>query len=335
MDMIELQARHRRMLKKEPVLSSLVNPFEFSAENGYAWYRGNLHTHSLLSDGTLHPQARLDGYIEQCYDFLCISDHLRIARIDGLSRPDSFRLIQGAELHPESPFGGQIYHFLALNIEDDITSENMAPQEVIDAVRSQAGSVWLCHPHWSGINVLRDVLPLDGLSGLEVFNAGCMTCGRGEGAVHWDEWMSLTNRLRPAIGVDDSHGKDAFAQDTYRCWTMVRAAESSTRAILTALETGAAYASTGPEIHDIRLRVVNRTDDGWPVVQAHVRCSEAKMVLGVGELYGTHFCLPGSTFTEAVFDLEPGIRWVRFEIIAADGAKAWSNPFDLTALDGF
>ncbi len=39
------------------------------------WYKGNLHTHSLWSDGDDFPEMIADWYVKQGYDFLAMSDH--------------------------------------------------------------------------------------------------------------------------------------------------------------------------------------------------------------------------------------------------------------------
>lgn len=39
------------------------------------WYRGNTHTHTLWSDGDAAPEAAVDWYAANGYDFLVISDH--------------------------------------------------------------------------------------------------------------------------------------------------------------------------------------------------------------------------------------------------------------------
>lgn len=39
------------------------------------WYKGNLHTHSLWSDGDQFPEMIADWYAEQGYNFLALSDH--------------------------------------------------------------------------------------------------------------------------------------------------------------------------------------------------------------------------------------------------------------------
>src|SRR5687767_1959449 len=39
------------------------------------WYKGNLHTHSLWSDGDDYPEMVADWYKRNGYHFLAISDH--------------------------------------------------------------------------------------------------------------------------------------------------------------------------------------------------------------------------------------------------------------------
>ena len=40
-----------------------------------SWWKGNLHTHSLWSDGDDFPEMAVDGYKKAGYDFVAISDH--------------------------------------------------------------------------------------------------------------------------------------------------------------------------------------------------------------------------------------------------------------------
>lgn len=46
-----------------------------AAADDARWYKGNLHTHSLWSDGDDYPEMIADWYKQQGYHFLAISDH--------------------------------------------------------------------------------------------------------------------------------------------------------------------------------------------------------------------------------------------------------------------
>lgn len=50
-------------------------PLQSSPEPASRWWRGNLHTHSLWSDGNDFPEPIVDWYKQRGYHFLAISDH--------------------------------------------------------------------------------------------------------------------------------------------------------------------------------------------------------------------------------------------------------------------
>lgn len=49
-------------------------------EQGVHWFKGNLHTHSLWSDGNDFPEMIVDWYVTHDYDFLSLSDHNILSR---------------------------------------------------------------------------------------------------------------------------------------------------------------------------------------------------------------------------------------------------------------
>ena len=312
--------------------NDLINPFELHDADGYLWLKGNLHTHTTNSDGLVEPQARLDQYAAKGYDFLCLSDHHRITRAETVSAPDDFVLVQGAELHPENPFGGRVYHLLCLDIHEDMDAEAMAPQAVIDNVNAQGGCVWLAHPHFCAINVLRDVMPLNGFAGIEVFNTGTRCAGRGEGSIHWDDWTDLSDRLIPALANDDAHKTESANYDTYEGWTMVRVKDRTVAGVMQAIKAGASYATTGPQFDDITVRWIDDGSDGNGSFEATIQSSEVVRVLAVTNHIGAEYTELGQTFDRCTFELRADNQWVRFEIIAPNDTRAWSNPFDLTEL---
>ena len=82
-------------------------PFSFSGR----FWRGNLHTHSNLSDGRLPPDKVVEAYKDAGYDFMMLSDHFLdrygwpMADTRGM-RSNRFTTIIGAELHaPETAVG--------------------------------------------------------------------------------------------------------------------------------------------------------------------------------------------------------------------------------------
>ena len=311
----------------------LIDPFGPDAAG--VWLKGNLHAHTTESDGRVEPAPRVAQYREHGYDFLCLSDHHRVTRVDRVPVPDGMTLIQGAEIHPDNPFGGPQYHLLAYNMTGDVDAQRMPPQHVIDAVREQGGSVWLAHPHWSGINVRRDVRPLTGLAGIEVFNTVCQRMGRGEAGLIWDDWMDHAGHPLPAIANDDCHGNPAHGDDLFQGWTMVRAADRTPQAIVAALERGTSYCTTGPEIRSLRVTRPAQPESANRPYLLEVSCSPAMRVTAVCSIVGVDYPAgptdPAHPFEHAVLGLREA-DWVRVEVLDTYGRKAWSNPIDLTGL---
>ena len=49
--------------------------FAACASEQHRYYKGNLHTHTLWSDGNHFPEMVVDWYAQHDYDFLALTDH--------------------------------------------------------------------------------------------------------------------------------------------------------------------------------------------------------------------------------------------------------------------
>src|SRR5213075_3272640 len=67
-----------------------------------SWYKGNLHTHTLNSDGDSTPDDVAKWYREHGYRFLVLTDHNFLTNVDGLNAllgvSEQFLLIKGEEV---------------------------------------------------------------------------------------------------------------------------------------------------------------------------------------------------------------------------------------------
>ena len=62
--------------------SPIVGSNVLAANNSERWYRGNLHTHSLWSDGDDYLEMIAVWYRDHQYDFLCFTDHNLLQRTE-------------------------------------------------------------------------------------------------------------------------------------------------------------------------------------------------------------------------------------------------------------
>lgn len=69
-------------MKKIALLSALLTCLWSSLTQAQHWYKGNLHTHSLWSDGDDYPEMIMDWYKANGYQFVGLSDHNILQDVD-------------------------------------------------------------------------------------------------------------------------------------------------------------------------------------------------------------------------------------------------------------
>lgn len=295
---------------------AFVNPFRLPGR----WFRGNTHTHTTVSDGRIPLPERVQAYREAGYDFLVLTDHRAVTDVSSYCDSD-FLAIPGSELHPANPYGGDLYHLVALNIDSPIETEGMHPNEVIAAVHAQGGQVVIGHPYWCG-HTLTDLLPLEGCFAVEVFNATCGWIGKEDSEPHWDALLDRKGQLF-GIAADDCH---AVKEDSFRGWVMVKSEALTRESIMDALVRGAYYSTTGPTISD--LEVTPAADGGRKGTKVTVRCPGARRITFKAQHnFGSSIFAPkGELLESADYVLNGNEKFVRVEVIDPQGCKAWTNP---------
>ncbi len=292
------------------------------------WFKGNTHTHTLKSDGDSSPQDVVRWYREHGYDFLVITDHDQITTVAG---DDKFLLIPGEEVTDRLP--KKSLHVNAIGLRTVVKPQGGSSavdvlQHDVDAVRDAGGIPAINHPNfnWSfGADVLKqlkNVKLVEIASGHPFVN---MEGGGGFPSVEamWDEVLT-SGKTMYAVAVDDAHhlkwdipkGELALAQPG-KGWIMVRAEALTAASIMSALETGDFYASTGVELSDYTVTSRNIT--------------VAMREIG-GAKFRTRFIGTGgkrlleSISNPATYTIRGNEGYVRVKVIDSNGKAAWLQP---------
>lgn len=292
------------------------------------FWRGNLHTHSALSDGILAPEQVCRRYADEGYDFICLSDHL-VGRFDypiadtTAMRTNSFTTILGAEVHTGQMANGEIWHILAVGLPLDFARPHApdfngahAPETGAALARrcAEAGAfVAIAHPEWNAMTPA-DALGIDAAHAVEIYNHGCaVDSDRGNGGAMLDQLLSAGRRVT-ACATDDAHFK---GPDHFGGWVMVKAPELDPAALLRALRAGEYYSTQGPRLHDLRL------EDDAIIVES----SPVEHVIALGARHAAT-ARHGSGMVSTRLRLQPFRRggWLRVVAIDRHGRRAWSNP---------
>ena len=284
------------------------------------FWRGNIHTHSTLSDGRLAPEEVCRLYAQAGYDFLCLSDHFLpaygfpVADTRAL-RTNSFTTILGAEIHAPANSHGEIWHVLAAGLPEDFAPTGEAETGVELAARAKAAGafVGIAHPQWSGLSEADGRAMAVHAHAVEIYNHGCqLECDRSDGTYLLDLLLNEGHRLT-GYAADDAHFR---IDDGFGGWMMVKAEANEPDALTAAMKAGDFYSSQGPLIHAFAI-------EGG---EAHVECSPAVNVALLGRGSRT-VNVNGRQMTRASLSLERFAGdWFRLVVTDAAGRVAWSNP---------
>ncbi|MEA3406576.1 MAG: CehA/McbA family metallohydrolase [Chloroflexota bacterium] len=294
--------------------ASCVVPFSLSGR----WLKGNVHTHTTQSDGLFPPHQAIDWYRQRGYDFLAITDHWVLT--PGEMIADDFVTITGTEVD------GEGYHMLALGLNalPDREKAN-AVQQVTDSVLAAEGLPFMAHPYWMG-QTSADIAAVDGVIGLEVFNAVCeRMAGLGYARVQWDEVLAQ-GRYMTGLAVDDTHWKHGAAGTGF---LMVRCERLDEKHILEAIRQGHFYASMGPIVKDLCLV---EGEEGERFLS--VECSPCQSITfyALGSKGHRFEASEDELLESARYPIAEEQLYLRVECMDAAGKVAWTNPLFVEGL---
>ena len=321
------------------------------------YFKTNLHTHTIISDGKLSREEIKQAYKALGYHILCLTDHNVIANHSDLNDED-FLMLTGVEININAAdycsVGGKTYHLnliakkpdnlwspakvfrrfpAAAEYEAQMQCEEMDLQYNVDSVNAMIAKanemgflVMYNHPTWS-CQSYPDYAPLKGLWAMEVRNTECCNIGHNENNIRvYKDLLNCGNLIFP-LGTDDTHNAKAIGKS----WIMVGAKALRYDSVIEALENGDFYMSCGPEITAVSI-------EGN---ELRVTCSDAQRINL--ETYGRMaraISAKGEPLREAKFDLSNFIAkvdgdpkaYIYLTVTAPDGTYAVTRPYYLKDL---
>ena len=249
------------------------------------FYKANMHTHTICSDGCKTPAEIKAIYKAHGYSVIAYTDHDVMINHSDLNDED-FLAITSYEVETNGPSAEgafsttPCYHLNFYAPVPDCTdyacpNPNYAwgnaraiaeTQEhykgdytrvystegqnaMIAEARAKGYLVSYNHPDWS-LQAYPDYIGLEGITAVEVYNTGCVVEGYvlDEGDHVLDNFLKAGKRVYP-VATDDNHGEG----DMCGAWVRFKANELSYDAIMNAYAYGDFYASWGPEFESLYL----------------------------------------------------------------------------------
>jgi hypothetical protein len=303
-----------------------------SQSAGLRWFKGNTHTHTTNSDGDSAPADVVEWYKKNGYDFLFITDHEHITAVDELNgrfgENGKFLVIQGQEITDR--FDRKPYHVNGLGLGTVVQPQRGTTivsnvQKNVDAVRAAGALPQINHPNFGWALTAGELAQIKGAALVEIHSGHPLVNMLGGGGVPsvesmWDTVLT-GGMVIYAVAVDDVHHfkrlGDRTAATPGHGWVVVRAAELTPKSILSALERGDFYASSGVELADYEVTAG----------EIRVKINEQR-----GRKYTTLFIGAGgkilrtSITLESVYRRRAGEKYVRVKVIDSNGMMAWTQP---------
>jgi hypothetical protein len=303
------------------------------SQNPARWYKGNMHTHTINSDGDSPPAEVVAWYKRHGYNFLVLTDHNTFTDPKPFdSNPnDNFLLVGGEEIT-----NSMVVHVNAIGIDRIIPEQKGQTstailQASIDAVRETGGIALINHPNFLWAFTAKAMLPLKNARLLEIASGHPLVNHKGDGVTAsteqmWDELLSSGMHVF-AVAVDDAHNfREEFTAEKAnpgRAWVGVRANALTRDAIVSGLDTGNFYASTGVELKDVQI-----TNDSFKV---EIQSVEGLQPAGrpryrVSFIGKNGRLLTTSNENPAVYKFRGDEGYVRARVDDSNGLQAWTQP---------
>ncbi|MEL7566898.1 MAG: PHP domain-containing protein [Dehalobacterium sp.] len=315
-------------------------------------YKGNLHSHTVNSDGCLMPEQSVELFKAQGYSFLCLSEHDRYTDYRAQLNSDDFILLPGLEAtavlldnngagrlkvhHMHGILGTEAMqrqakrrfkHMEALppSVFQGIWDGSAVAQQLNDTLQEYGCLVTYNHPVWSRVEP-HEFINIKGVFALEIYNYNTVNeSGTGADTTYWD-LMLRSGKQVYAFASDDNHNEGLF-DDCCGGWVSVTAMELSHEAIIQALQRGEYYSSAGPTIFSWGVK----NDRVW------IECSACERVILVAGGFVNAGCTVIAPTRDGLHRVEIPLRgdetYVRLECVDYQGKTAWTNAIFLKKSD--
>jgi hypothetical protein len=141
----------------------------------YIEYAGNMHAHTLYSDGTWSHRGLAEAAAQAGLNYLIVTDHnVWVSGVEG-HYDGGVLLLTGEEIHDcrRSPPAN---HMLIYGAERELATEAQSPQRLLDLVSEAGGLAFLAHPvEFAGRAAGEGTFPwvdwdISGYTGIEIWN---------------------------------------------------------------------------------------------------------------------------------------------------------------------
>lgn len=311
--------------RKNKLEINLQNKIFINKDKNYL--KGNIHTHSINSDGMYSIQELIDIYESHDYDFIGITDH----NIFSSEMPNTDKIIMLPGIESSCLYSGEVrekgsyIHFNCFvrneNVNDTVYEyRNMYDlQQNINNLKEKYSLIQLNHPLFSKLTDT-EWLQISGYNMIEVYNHKDYLEEFGEySSEHLIRTLLNNHKKFYVTAGDDFHGpyNNVVNDKCFGGYIMVEA-DKNYESIITSIKEGKFYATTGPRILDYRICGRELKINTSPV-QKIIFCSNMRHCKNI-------YSQDGYDINSGEYVLQGDEYYVWVKMIDKNGNMAWTQP---------
>ncbi len=213
------------------------------------WLKGCFHIHSSHSDGKLKPAEIYNFYKNKGYDFIAITDHNIVTKVNNKSDKDFLVIENSVEFN----LADSDLHILGIGMQSERFEKFQDHQEIINYILKNGGISIIAHPNWLWVPGFNELSRLRDYHGIEIFNASIkeppvdLYSSSSFALEKWDYLLSKGIEIW-GFAADDLHAPKKHL--VFNGWIMVNVKKMSKEDIFDSIKKGDFYCSTGVILND-------------------------------------------------------------------------------------
>lgn len=261
----------------EANLNGKTSPFFSSNFTANLFFKGNIHTHTNITDGDASPEEVVARYRDMGYDFLAITDHDTLIPTEPLKKiAGKMTLLNGVEVTASAKPNPKAEKSIPVHVNaicgfNNITATKGIPlpvaavlRQFVEKVHADSAIAMVNHPNFGWALGLPELAHARPFELLEIASAHPFVNEKGRAEpgrprtpsteTLWDMYLSA---FGPVFGaaVDDSHDFKNKGEGRFPgvAWIQVWAKSKKSSNLCQAIREGHFYSTKGPELSSIQV----------------------------------------------------------------------------------
>lgn len=284
------------------------------------WYKGELHCHSIESDGHYAVAMVLEEANRLGLDYLAMTDHFTVSQWRKMDSAPKYPMALLHSCEITSHQGHANLHGLKEWVDVYVDRAGWSMNQAADATHAQNGLFCVNHAYSGDLRWHDFSFDWHKADLIEIYHH-LEGCNNGPMLSWWDHLLNEGYRI-VGVGGTDSHDPYKGTHKLGQCYTWIYADELSEQGLISALKRGQVYVSKGPQLKFTASDDMHDSINMWETAQVGggpVRFSVEAMADEPARLF---IIKNGLIFDQVALENQPG-TWAEYSFEDTPGERSF------------